>query len=146
VIHTRSMETQSAHRSLCGCRMSIHQNCVSFGRLGTARSVLPESADWKSPVRWSSGLDIMSTDSAQGFFLCAELQSELIVASCRAAQLIHSVSRKRERQAGVAVHGRGCLGCPLDSNSPCGMERPAVGGCAEGEQNLRCPFRKHSVP
>ena len=53
----------------------------------------------------------ISTGSAQDF-LRAELQSDLIVVCRRAAQLIHSVSRQRKRQAGVAVHGRGVSRCP----------------------------------
>jgi len=39
--------------------------------------------------------------------LRAELQSDSILVSRRAAQLIHSVLRERDRQASVAVHGRG---------------------------------------
>ena len=67
------------------------------------------------------------------FFLRAELQSDSIVVSRRAAQLIHSDSRKRERQAGVAVDGRGVSRWPAQREYTMrGIKRPAVGAAATG--------------
>ena len=75
-------------------------------KLGTARSLLPKSAGLRSPARVSLAVTQVPRARRRAF-LRAELQSDWIVVSRRAAQLIHSDSRKRERQAGVAVHGRG---------------------------------------
>jgi hypothetical protein len=72
--------------------------------VGTARSLLPKSAGLRSPA-WVSLAVAQFPRARRRAFLRAELQSDSIVVSRRAAQLIHSVSRKRERQAGVAVHG-----------------------------------------
>ena len=81
-------------------------------------------------------------------FLRAELQSDSIVVSRLAAQLIHSVARRRERQAGVAVHGRGVSRWPAQleftmrgwSVPPWGLLPQEAGQC-EGRG-----LRLHRVP
>jgi hypothetical protein len=85
--------------------------------------------------------------SSQGF-LRAELQSDSIVVNRRAAQLIHSVARKRETQAGVAVDGRGVSRWPAQlefamrgwSVPPWGLLPQNAGQC-EGRG-----LRLHRVP
>jgi hypothetical protein len=120
---------------------------AAFHNLGAARSLLPKSAGLRSPARASLAVTQFPWARRRAF-LRAELQSDWIVVSRRAAQLIHSDSRKRERQAGVAVHGRGVSRWPAQlefamrgwSVPPWGLLPQNAGQC-EGRG-----LRLHRVP
>ena len=120
--------------------------------VGTARSLLPKSAGLRSPA-WVSLAVAQFPRARRRAFFRAELQSDSIVVSRRAAQLIHSESRKRERQAGVAVHGRGVSRWPTQlefamrgsSVPPWGLLPQDAGQCeGRGLRLRRVPLKLRS--
>ena len=116
-------------------------------KMGTARLLLPKSAGLRSPARVSPAVAQFPWARRRAF-LRAELQSDSIVVSCRDSQLIHSVARRRERQAGVAVQGRGVSRRPAQlefamrgwSVPPWGLLPQDAGQCE------RRGLRLHRVP
>jgi hypothetical protein len=127
-------------------------NGLSWTILGTARSLLQKSAGLRSPARASLAVAQFPWARRRAF-LRAELQSDWIVVSRRAAQLIHSDSRKRETQAGVAVHGRGASRWPAQlgfamrgwSVPPWGLLPQDAGQCAgRGLRLHRVPLKLRS--